>query len=393
MRWGALLRLLDGRWLWGSPLLLATLCSFGFGLAAILDVAGALRRAEGVRAEVATELARLATEAAAIQCFATHESQVHLADGEFDVHGVPDGELLLLSTRSTAGESWRFTCRRLSGAAPACFAERLVTTDPEIAARVGEGVVVAPDALPQLDRAALAAAPRAEGASGFRLDPALALLHWQGGTEAPDFVFDRFGTEGWTPPKGGLVVVPGHLWFAPSVSAYEWHLEQDLVVVVEGNLYVGASARISGPGRLVLVTTVPTGAQPFVDRDGNGRWSAGEPSFGRDFAGVIEGGGNVYLGLPSQHRALEVGASIVVGGELHLTADAAVDGALVLSRGLTELVAGARLRLRGEALFNVQRERVPGFCTTGAPRPGLLALVGGGLREPQQPLYETSPAR
>ena len=98
MRWGALLRLLDGRWLWGSPLLLATLCSFGFGLAAILDVAGALRRAEGVRAEVATELARLATEAAAIQCFATHESQVHLAVGEFDVHGVPDGELLLLST-------------------------------------------------------------------------------------------------------------------------------------------------------------------------------------------------------------------------------------------------------------------------------------------------------
>ncbi len=393
MKWSAALRLLDGRWLWGSPLLLATCFSFAFGLIAIVDVADALRRAEDVRAEVTAELARLATEAAAIRCIAADEAQVHLKVGEFSVLAVPEGERLLLSTRSVAGEAWRFECRRLSGAAPSCFGQRLVTTEAAIAARVGEGVVVAPMELPQLDDVALKAAPRAGEATGFRLDPALALLQWQGGTEAPDFVFDRFGTGDYKPPAGGVVVVPGHLWFAPSVRAYDWHLDQDLVVVVEGNLYVGASATISGPGRLVFVTRAPAGARSFVDRDGNGRWSVGEPALGGDFAGVIEGGGNVYLGLPGQRRAVEVGAAIVVGGELHLAADAAVDGSVVLCHGLTELVPASRLELRGNALFNVQREPVPGFRTTGAPRPGLLRRVEGVPAEPQQPLYETSPAR
>lgn len=375
MSGGTTLRWCGLRWLLDSPLLLATWCSFAFGLMAVVAVAAALRRAELVRAEVAGELARLAAEAAAIEFCAGDATRARVNVGDFEVRAVQRGPVLALAARSADDELWRFECQRLQGAAPDAFAQRLVTTDAAAALRIGEGRVVAATCLPQLDDEVLATAPRADAGTGFRLDPALSLLHWQGGTEEPDFVFDRFGQADWTVPANGVVVVPGHLWFAPHVGNYRWRLERDVVVVVEGNLYVGAGATLEGPGRAVFVTRIPAGNRPFADKDGNGRWSPGDEPRGGAFTGVLEGGGNVYLGLPGQRNALSVAAGVIAAGEVHLSVEVRLDGPLVLAAGLTALADRASLRLSGERLFNVQRERVPGFRTQGPPRPGLLQLV------------------
>lgn len=387
-------RALGWRWMVDSPLLLATWITFAAGVLAVLDVGSALGRAESVRGEVMQELARLAAEAAAIEA-GEGGGDTELAVGEFLVGLERAAGALLLTVRNADGERWRFRCEQLTGAAPGCFGQRLTAADPQVPVKVREGSSSRFGALPELDEAALAAAPRGEMVPGIVADPSLALLHWNGGTEGPDYVFaDRFAGADWKAPAGGVVVVPGHLWVPPRADGRVLHLERDLTVVVEGNLYVAGSLHVHGSGRLVIVTRSCDHAVPFADRDGNGRWSTGDVARAAAFAGRLEGGGNVYFGLPQRAWSSEdlcVDASIVAAGELHLAARTQVAGAVVLPFGLTELAAEAQLQLSGRHLFNVQRERVPGFLTEGPPRPGVLR-VGFEAAEPaaegrEQPLY------
>ena len=53
---------------------------------------------------------------------------------------------------------------------------------------------------------------------------------------------------------------------------------------------------------------------------------------------------------------------------------ATVHGALVVEQGIT-CADGAELELPGDALPNIERERVPGFRRSGVTRPGMLTLV------------------
>jgi len=171
-------------------------------------------------------------------------------------------------------------------------------------------------------------------------------------------------------------------------------LRRDHVVVVRGNLYVGRSILVDGPGRLVLVTCAGAGERSFADVDGNGRWSQSDRLFGPgDFAGPAEGAGNVYLGLPGSPGRVVCDVSLVVAGELHLGATAQVAGPVVLGHGATATAVGARLEPTRRWVFRVDRESVPGFVTDGAPRPGVLVRADAEGRVAQQGLYLSAPAR
>jgi hypothetical protein len=107
--------------------------------------------------------------------------------------------------------------------------------------------------------------------------------------------------------------------------------------------------------------------------------------------------GNVYVGQPGSRQDVECGAGLVVGGQLHLRGGTRCSGPVVLAHGLTALDPAARFVAAGEWRFTVERERVPGFATTGEPRPSLLRqrdAATQGARVPRdQTLYVAAPAR
>jgi hypothetical protein len=280
---------------------------------------------------------------------------------------------------------------------PDAFRQRLAAVDPELPARYGEGAVYSREAMPKLDAAAVEGAERAERRLAFRRDPGVALLRWDGGTERDDYVADRFGRPGWQAPADGIVVVPGHLWVPANRGPVRWYLDRDVTLVVDGNVYAGAGVDVDGPGRLTIVTRVPAGAVAFADADGNGRWSAGDVVRGAPvFAGPLEGGGNLYLGVPGGRPEVAVEALLVVAGEVHVAARVALAGCLAVGYGVTEL-PGGQLRFTECAKLDVHRENLPGLLATGAPRVGLLRRVGpepeelAGVRE--LPLYLGAPGR
>ncbi len=391
------------RWLLDSPLLIATWAAAAVGVLALVEVAHSLRRAEAMRVEIAGALAGLAAEAALAERGDGPSGRSESAVGDFDVVIGRSGAECTIVVRGPAGDRHEFACEWLAGGAPAVLGQPLVALDETVARRCGEGAVVLPADLPCLDDEAIRAAPRCDTTTAFRADPGVALLQWEGGTECVDFVLD--------PTRGGclrsagceLLVVPGHLWIVASARGNRLRLERDLTVVIEGNLYVGASLQIDGPGRLLLVTVVGDGARPFADRDGNGRWSAGDVVRRGEFVGVLEGGGNVYLGLPTSTEPISLDAGVVAGGEVHVATATAVHGPVVVPYGLTALRPDARLEPTGRRLFQVQRERAPGFVAVGPPRPGLLRPLPAGPSAGefpasgpfgrQQPLYAAAPAR
>lgn len=351
----------------GSPMLLAVGAVFAIGMNMLQDVVLTLRHAEVVRQQVEDERARFVAEAAVQAC----------AGGEFVLGrdratvSVAGGQLHVV-VDAAGGDRRCFAGEVLPGAGPAELAQALAARDPDGLANAVPFDRACP---PALDRNALAAAIRADLVSALRRDRSIALLHWDVGTEGDDFVFAGGGRRA-IEVAGDLIVVPGHLWLEPGPEPFELTLRSDLVVVVQGNLYLGRSLRVVGGGRLLMATDLPAGAASFADRDGNGRWSEGDVLHaGGRFRGPVEGGGNVYLGLRCGSPSIDCGAGLFVAGELHVAADAKVAGPVVLSYGATRLGAGARLHAAGEWRFRPDRERVPGFTTTGPPRPSVLRSV------------------
>jgi hypothetical protein len=163
-----------------------------------------------------------------------------------------------------------------------------------------------------------------------------------------------------------------------------------------GNLYVGRSVRVVGEGRLLFTTVVPEHAAAFADSDFDGRWSSPEAVRGRSqFQGPPEGGGAVYFGLAGATASVHLGAGVVVVGELHVAADSAVAGPLVLAFGVVKPRDRAvRLEAEGAWSFQTERERVPGFAVTGGVRPSRLRPAGGpSAKLMEQALYLSAPAR
>jgi hypothetical protein len=385
------------RTLFDSPLLLGSGAAIVLACIAVVAVAGAIRRAEVVRLATAEATARIAAEAAAAQFVGSDDS---CGREQVSIGGVrvllQDRGADCWITTEVGGEVHRFRCAQLGGAAPEPFAHPCSAADPSALRSTISTRPVQRAEPPRLDPAALERAARADRSNGFLRDDGVALLAWETGTERDDFVFDRQALCTGLDELGGLVVVPGNLWVEVGDRPLRLELGRDLVVAVLGNVYLGRSLQVDGPGRLVLVAAAAPGTTAFVDADANGRWSGADRLLGAEaFAGPFEGAGSVYLGLRRGQGPLRVDASLVVAGELHLGTAAKVAGPVVLAHGVTPTVAsGARLEARGEWSFRVQRERVAGFATTGRPRPGLLqAHEPDAALRTEQGLYRPPLAR
>jgi hypothetical protein len=381
-----------------TPLPVAVLGLLACLLAGVVQVAAALGRAETVRREVASELASLAANAAALEIGVARPGRHTLAVGEHRVVVEVGGRVVACAVRSGDGEVAHFVAPVLPGALPMALAHRFASVDPRAVAAVGDGVVVAPEDLPRLAADALAAAPRADRWPGFRRDPAVALMRLEGGTERDDHVVAVPDGAALPVPPAGVVVVPGHLWLTSPSGVLRVGLERDLVVVVEGNLYVAASLVVDGPGRLVLWGRTPPGQTAFADNDGNGRFTAGDRLLGAGgFAGALEGAGGVYFGLPGGSPDLAIGALLVAEGELHAVARTTLHAPAVAKSGLTELGSGS-IRCGESELLDVQRDSLPGLLPSGQPRPGrLLAMAplpaGSAAGVPEELLYLGVPGR
>jgi hypothetical protein len=386
------------RWrsLWDSPLVLAAWIAVGCGSVAMVDVGGALRRAREVRCAAMPELTRLAAETALADVLAREPEATfaQLEVGSTMVTVTRGGGEFRLACVVADGGVFRFRCDEVPGAAPEVFAHACSAVDPSCTGAVRGARLIGRDQMPRLDPAQVAQAVRGDQLAAFQLDQGVALLSWESGTEKPDYVVQP-SRAAELDGAGGLVVVAGNLWVEVGEKPLRLTLQRDLVVVVRGNVYVGRSIVVDGPGRLVVVASRGAGESSFADVDANGRWSRGDILRGEgDFVGPFEGAGNVYLGLPGTKHAVACDASIVLDGELHVGVAARVAGPLVVGCGATTITPlGGRVEARRDWTFAIDRERVPGFQTGGAPRPGRLwrdtVPPGGG----EETLYLSAPAR
>lgn len=384
------------RCLLDSPLLFAAWGAAVCGCITMIEVGGALDRAEAVRFAAAPQLARMAAETALAQVLAadpaTTKASVPLGDIRVSIER-SGGQFSLTSELQHVG-CFRFRAEDVPGAAPSVFAYACSAVDPDCARVVAGSRLIDAAQLPRLDPLQMATAARGDRLPAFRLDQGIALLSFESGTEKPDYVLDPTRADD-LDAAGGLVVVPGHLWVETGEKPARFPLQRDLVVVVDGNVYVGRPIVVDGPGRLLLVARRAAGEASFADLDGNGRWSRGDLLRGAaEFTGPFEGGGSVYLGLPGAVRPLACEVGLVVAGELHVAAAAQVSGPLVLANGVTTAkAAGVSLAASRDWVFAVDRERVPGFVTSGGARPGALVSAGVGRGEEQLGLYLPAPAR
>lgn len=208
----------------------------------------------------------------------------------------------------------------------------------------------------------------------------IALLRLPAGTDRTDFVLGsrRKILLRATIPPSGVVRLDGHLWVEPDDKPLVLELSADLTIAVRGNLYLGRSIHVRGPGRLVLIVVRRRGDM-FRDLDLDGRWSEGDElltAHDRPFQGSTDGSGTVYIGLPADNPVpdrIRLDAALVADGEVHIqTSVAEVWGALAVGYGVTGAADGCRLLTPGLLLPDTHRERVPGVQPRGRPRPGVL---------------------
>jgi hypothetical protein len=280
----------------------------------------------------------------------------------------------------------RFRCELLAGQAARALGMPLSLRDPRPVPRVDPaprrlGVDDFPALVPDLTK--VAASPAALGPDVAE-DPSIGVLRLRAGTERKDWTL-RAGQDGIVRlgvPPNGIVLVPGHLWLDRGSGPLVIELARSLTIVVDGNLYLGRSLEVRGPGRLALVARRGE-ADGFADRDLDGCWS---PTDGRLRGegssrpnGPLEGSGSIYLGLPGDaapEPELVAGATLVAEAELHAIARRVlVRGAVVGAHGLTLGPDCDSCTVDGEAVPVISRERIPGFVTTGRPRPGWLQRI------------------
>ncbi|MEC7584404.1 MAG: hypothetical protein VYE77_08805 [Planctomycetota bacterium] len=383
------------RWLFASPLLLAA-CLAGVVTTLVLGRAvDALSDAESIRNDMevaaAMVVAELAAAEYAVSSGSAAEHQLDVGHG-IEVHAAArEGAVKRhVSLSATVGQQqFAMQFAVLPGACSPVFGERLtVTHASDLPPSWPVGRRVAPEELPVHDLSDALVVREALLSLQVEHDPGIALLQLLSGTDRRDFVVGSgLGPEASIVVRSSrVVVIEGNLWVERGAWPLRFDLQESLTLFVRGNLYLGRSIETYGPGRLTIATLSEPGAS-FCDLDGNGRWSPEDrASADGGFAGPIEGVGNVYLGMP-RHRArrLIVDAGLVVAGELHLAVDeVAVHGPLVLRHGGTVLPGSVgTLRAEFTDIPDLPRSCVPGFATTGGPRPGPLRAATGQ----QQSLY------
>ena len=361
-----------------SPTLIIALTATVFVGVALADVVQVMQRSQRLQTAVDRQHVEIVAETAALRFAAAPPGEYHGVVAGIAVDCVCRERVCELTCRPPDRGPRRYRCELLPGAGPSALAYgRAARTDGDLWWLGGGRRIGAADA-PSLDAQAVASAPRANARRGFRRDGGVALRFFSGGTDREDYVWADGSPAAGSGPASGLLVVPGHLWIPPAAGVFELHLDRDLVVVVQGNLYLGSSVRVHGRGRLLFATSLVDDAVAFADRDGSGAWSAGDALCdAARFHGVAEGAGAVYLGLGSAPAQLHCDGGLVVQGQLHVAGRAQVLGPIVLVNGGVTDLSGGRAGCLGRAhwSFRPERERVPGFAVHGPPRPGLLQRV------------------
>lgn len=378
-----------------SPLALAGAAVMCVGLGVLHETARVVRRSAEIGLATARAADEIVAEAAILRCAAEQRSgaQDEFRGRTVDVVADASGWTARLLGAGSPPRAYR--CDRVPGAAAEAFAHPCAVRVPSLAELLPTARIVPAGCFPQLSEAARAAVLRGDGSDCFVRDPGVALATWSVGTDGPDYALASFAGQAWN-VGADVFVVPGHLWLPPHAEPVTVRLTRDVLVVVRGNLYLGNSVRVYGGGRLVFHVQPGTDAVAFADRDGNGRWSAGDRSCdpATAFSGPIEGGGSAFLGLPGANVHLSCDAGLVVEGELHLRAAVTVSGPLVLAAGVTRNAPGGRVQPTGSWTFDVERELVPGMATKGLPRPGRLREIDlDEAAKRDQALYAASPAR
>ena len=381
--------------LYWHPILIGVWVGVGLMGVGLFGVIRSVNRSGVVHREIAAAEASLAAEEAAFafahQSHPTAGSTYQTASGfscELTTAPSSSGSVMTILVLDRFGTEHRFGCDLLAGATPRVFGQPfsiLLRGTPErteallsIARTPPEGL--AQDQWPRLDRAVGELPAQGWRRTGvLRRDSSLALLRLPSGTDRTDYVLaDREGA-GVSPsvPPSGVVRLDGHLWVDRADKPVLMHLDRDLTIVIRGNLYLGRSVHVRGPGRLVLVVTRRRDDM-FRDLDLDGRWSDGDEllTSGAEFSGGIEGSGSVYLGLPAGNPvpdSIRLDAALVVDGEVHIQSSRAeVWGALAVGHGVTGAGEDHVLLTLGLLLPDTQRERIPGFQPVGRPRPGIL---------------------
>ncbi|MEZ6038326.1 MAG: hypothetical protein R3F29_12655 [Planctomycetota bacterium] len=373
-----------------SPAMLVAVAGAVMLTGTLRETARVLRQAQVVHHAAADARAAIAAETAlANSCDGVSWTQHEVAGVQVSVRGDAGGYRVRCEFEGVVRD---YAAQWLPGGAPAALGWLRSSPDPAALERFGGGHVSDLRSLPRLDGKLLEGAAAATQLGGVHRDPGIALSWFARGTDRDDYVWRSSSTDqALATHRAGLAVVAGHLWIEPGDVPLTVALDEDLVVVVYGNVYLGRSLAVRGPGRLLLVAAEVADVATFADEDGSGHWSRGDRLLtGSRFGGPVEGAGAVYLGMPGAPRAaITCAAGLVVAGQMHVSTDAEVDGPLCLAHGITDLgVTGRPWRLGGgEWTFRPGRERVPGFVTSGAPRPGLLQSIL------QQPLYPKQGAR
>lgn len=362
-----------------TPAMLLVVTAIVLLVVSTVELGRVTRRAAAINEQVASVKASVVAETALLQCNQSTQwpREVHVAG----VHAELDCEeqQFLITLRMPAGET-AVTARRLRGGASPAFSQPRAAVDLATVAKIDGGTQISSANWPELDPAQVAVAMRVDEFSGFRRDSGIALRHLAVGTDRPDYVWSD-QEEDTHLAAGGLFVVPGNLWLEGSSQPLQLRLHGDVVIVVQGNLHLLRSLRVSGPGRAFLVADTMAAPVVFADCDGSGGWSAGDQlRLGSRFSGPAEGSANVYLGLPGLGAEVSCDAGIMVGGELHLATRAVVRGPLLLRHGITMLenpaVTPDQVSLLGggpdQWVFRLGREWLPGFVVTGGSRPGRL---------------------
>jgi hypothetical protein len=364
------------RAVWAAALLLCVATSFALGT---------LRRSSQARAAADQAMARLCAEEAAAVLTASpggFQPGARIVTASGTVCAAVPGDRpheWTITAELPRGTRGSFRCRVLDGGAPAAFGLPFaVFGDRGMPPGVPEPFRLPPEELPQPTPSAGIAAAE-QNATRIVRDGTIALLRLSTGTDRDDYCLGprsalsvRMDTR-----RAQVLTVDGNLWVDAGNSPLTVELDQDLTLLVRGNVYLGRSVLVAGRGRL-WIAALPGPGLPYRDLDGNGRWSKGDELLDPgSFSGPLEGGGAIWFGLPgTQMEEMVQDAGIFAGGEVHLRARRVlVRGALVVRHGVTDLARNAELVCNGETLIDVRRDRVPGFAPVGAARPGRLVPI------------------
>ncbi len=280
------------------------------------------------------------------------ECRVRVLPGEYNTH-------LRVSVLGPGHVEAVFDCPLLLGSVPNAFKRSLCLARvdvPDALTVMPLPIQLSSPDFPRLDHEDLETC-RADtaGTRGFVVDDSIALLHLSDGTDLTDYRFSMSSRGHAEPtfPASGVIRIDGHLWVDRGEEPLRLRLLRDLTIIVDGNFYLGRSLRVDGDGRLTVVA--------------------------RGGRGVREGVGSVWLGLPCKEVTADVvdlEASILADADLRVEAGLViVRGGIVSLGGLSRGLGGRELRVTGERVFDIHRERMPGFEPCGSPRPGILRRV------------------